>query len=142
GSHSFVPSNTGARTSPASAERRVRASAACGGDDAHPRKLPCRLDTAAGWPAVFPPARVTTSAAARLRHVYRAPPRETSSCRYRYRSRRFQNCGVVTGVAARRRGSTDQKATTRYSNGSRGRGYRVELLKLDLPTHETPYRWS
>src|SRR5262249_8047691 len=30
GSHSFVPWNTGARTSPASGERRVRASVACG----------------------------------------------------------------------------------------------------------------
>jgi hypothetical protein len=58
---------------------------------------------------VFPPARVTTSAAARLRHVYRTPPRETSSCRYRYRSRRFQNCGVVTGVAARRWGQQTRK---------------------------------
>jgi hypothetical protein len=35
--------------------------------------------------------RSSRAAEAGLRHVYRAPPRETSSCQYRYRSRRFQN---------------------------------------------------
>src|SRR5262249_17068745 len=52
-----------------------------------PNAPPCRLDTAASWPAVLPPARVTTSAGARLHHIYRAPPRGMSSCRYRYQSR-------------------------------------------------------
>src|SRR5262249_49159707 len=46
---------------------------------------------AAGWRAVLLFGRATTSAAARSRHADPDPRCETSFCRYRYRSRRFQN---------------------------------------------------
>src|SRR5215510_10449955 len=46
---------------------------------------------AAGWRAVLLLGRATTSAAARSRHADPDPRCETSFCRYRYRSRRFQN---------------------------------------------------
>src|SRR5262249_52592503 len=51
----------------------------------------CTDDMAAGWRAVLLLGRETTSGVGRSRHANRDPPRETSSCRYRYRSRRLQH---------------------------------------------------
>src|SRR6266702_5564720 len=62
----------------------------CGSGDVRRRRLPCRSDTAAGWPAALPLGHATTFAAARWRRAHRGPRRGTRSCRYRCRSRRSQ----------------------------------------------------
>jgi hypothetical protein len=84
-----VPSNTDARTLPASAvlgPKLLQLAA----EIARQRRLPSRLGTPTDWRAAPPPDHATTFVAARSHHADRGPRRGTSSCR-RCRPRRLRS---------------------------------------------------